>query len=379
MLRVSVKKRFVRKPGLRSPQADHAGTCDAFELDVNFNAPPGFTVLFGPSGSGKTTTLKIVSGLIAPDFGRIEVPGRTLFDSEKGVDLPARERGAGYVFQNLALFPHLSAIENVRFAISQTLRMDSCERALALLEQFKVGHAAYRLPRNISGGEAQRVALARALAASPRMLLLDEPLSALDEPTKLGVIEDLKSANRELRLPVLYVTHSRDEAFALGERVLVFERGRIVGEGSPVEIFHTPARMSVARLTGTENIFKSLVLMRDEEAETMRLQVEDDWGGVCVVEAPLANAKEGDVIHIAVPSGDIMISTEEPRGLSARNVLAGEIVSVEEKSEGVLVRVKSGVGWLVSVTRRSSSEMSLEAGRRVWLVFKTYSCRVIEE
>jgi len=197
---------------------------DGFALDVKFNASPGVTILFGASGSGKTTTLKSIAGLIRPDAGRIEVDGSTLFDSSQAINLPIRKRRVGYVFQNLALFPHLTARENIEFGMADVPRAERYQRAGAMMRAFKIEHTASRKPRDISGGEAQRVALARALSSGPRILLLDEPLSAIDEATKLAIIADLKAINRELRLPILYVTHSREEAVALGERLIEIGR-----------------------------------------------------------------------------------------------------------------------------------------------------------
>jgi molybdate transport system ATP-binding protein len=348
-----------------------------FTLDVEFEAPAGVTVLFGASGSGKTLTLKSIAGLERPDAGLIRVDGETLFDSARGVNLPARARRAGYVFQNLALFPHLTARENVEFPMARLTPRERRARATELLEQFGVGHTAARRPRAVSGGEAQRVALARALAAEPRLLLLDEPLSALDEPVKLGIIEDLRRLNRDLRLPVLYVTHSREEAVGLGERALIYERGRVVAAGEPLEVLGSPVKASVARLTGVENIFDGLVASRDEAAGTMRVRLEA--GGECLVEAPLGRQPAGGRVRVAVRSGDIMLATEEPRGLSARNLLRGRVARVEHRAEQTLVHVEAGVNWAAGVTRQSLQDLELETGKPVWLAFKTYAVRVFDE
>ncbi|HYY96675.1 MAG TPA: ATP-binding cassette domain-containing protein [Pyrinomonadaceae bacterium] len=392
MLNARIRKAFAATgatgSGEDSASAAHDGDTSAagrFMLDVEFSAPPGVTILFGASGAGKTQTLKAIAGLARPDEGLVAVGGQTLFDSSRGVDVPASRRRVGYVFQNLALFPHMSALENVEFAVSRLERRGRRAKAMALLERFKVGHAARRRPRAVSGGEAQRVALARALASEPRLLLLDEPLSALDEATKLDIIADLKETNRALRLPILYVTHSREEALSLGERALVFERGRVVAEGEPHEVFGAPVKASVARLTGVENIFEGEVLSRSEEAGTMTVElrgerdgVRDEQGGACRVEVPLGRARAGARVCIAVSSGDVLLATEEPRGLSARNVLAGRVARVEERAEQTLVHVTSGVTWAASVTRQSVREMKIETGKQVWLAFKTYSCRLLD-
>lgn len=351
-----------------------------FVLDIEFAATAGVTILFGASGSGKTQTLLSVAGLTRPDEGLIAVEGETLFDSSRGFSLPVSRRRTGYVFQSLALFPHMTAQANVEFAAQDLPKRERREKALALLERFGVAHTAARRPREISGGEAQRVALARALASEPRMLLLDEPLSALDEPVKLSIMSDLREMNRRLRLPILYVTHSRDEALALGERALVFERGRIVAEGEPHEVFGSPASLGVARLAGVENIFEGVVKSRNEPAGTMVVRLLNTEGVASYnVEVPLGRAGVGSRVTIAVRSGDVLLATEEPRGLSARNILSGRVSAVERRSSETLVRVEcGGVSWAASVTRQSLEELSVEVGREVWLAFKTYSCRIFD-
>ncbi len=374
MLRVQVRKSFDEAFKARHDSDKE----NAFSLDVDFVAPPGVTVLFGPSGSGKTTTLKIIAGLIRPDEGLISAGDALLFDSSNRIDLPVRKRGVGYVFQAPTLFPHLSSLQNVEFAVNEGSRREKSARAFALLEQFGVGHVASRLPRQISGGEAQRVALARALASRPLILLLDEPLSALDVSTKESIIEDLKRVNHELRLPVLYVTHSREEVFALGERALIFERGRIVARGTPSELFASPSSRTFARLAGFENIFECVIERLDASAGTMIVKLLEPGAESCNIEVPLGGNTAGESLHVALHSGDILLASEEPRGLSARNVFEGIVQSIEERDGQKLVRVRSGVVWTASVTRQTAVNMHLETGRRVWIVFKTFSCRLID-
>ncbi len=378
MLNARVRKTF-RSGGADAERFTGASAGEPFTLDVEFQAPPGVTILFGASGAGKTQTLKSIAGLVRPDSGLVAVDGEVLFDSERRINVPVSRRRAGYVFQNLALFPHMTALENVEFATVSLPRRERRAKAAELLERFGVGHAALRRPREISGGEAQRVALARALAYDPRLLLLDEPLSALDEPVKLGIINDLKELNAALRLPILYVTHSRDEALALGERALVFERGRVVAEGEPHEVFGAPRTTSVARLTGVENIFAGRVLSRSESAGTMTVELLGREGESCRVEVPLTRARDSERVTVAVRSGDILIATEKPHGISARNVLAGRVARVEQRSEQTLVGVECGVVWVASVTRQSLRELEIEVGKPVWLAFKTYSCRILDE
>jgi molybdate transport system ATP-binding protein len=354
-----------------------ASAAQPFSLDVEFEVPPGFTILFGASGSGKTTTLRSISGIVRPDAGRIAIDDEVLFDSAEGIDLPIRKRGVGYVFQDLALFPHLTALANVQFGMSNITLGDRRRRAETIMEALRISHAAGRKPREISGGEAQRVALARALAYQPRILLLDEPLSAIDEATKRGIIADLKSINRELRLPILYVTHSRQEAVSLGERVIVYEQGRIVACGEPISVFGTPITASVARLTGVENIFAAQIIGKSEGAGTMTVEVSDATGS-CQVDVPFGNEALGEHVTIAVPSGDILLATEEPRSTSLRNRMRGTITAIDDELNRTVVRVNAGVIWSASVTRQAVSELNLSDRQEVWLAFKTHSCYLLD-
>jgi molybdate transport system ATP-binding protein len=376
-LSVRIKKALGSSGNRGSSESLGASAAQTFLLDVEFDVPAGFTILFGASGSGKTTTLRSISGIVRPDAGRIAIDDEVLFDSAERIDLPIRKRDVGYVFQDLALFPHLTARANVEFGMSKVPSRARSLRAEAMMEALHISHAAGRKPREISGGEAQRVALARALAYQPRILLLDEPLSAIDEATKRGIISDLKSINRELRLPIIYVTHSRQEAVSLGERVIVYEQGRVVAFGEPISVFGTPITASVARLTGVENIFAAQVVGKSEDAGTMTVEVSDATGS-CHVDVPFGNQALGEHVTVAVPSGDILLATEEPRSTSLRNRMRGKITAIEEESNRTVVRVDAGVIWSASVTRQAVSELDLSENQEVWLAFKTHSCYLVD-
>ncbi len=209
----------------------------SFALDVDFTAPPGVTVLFGPSGSGKSTTLAAIAGLARPAAGRIALGDTAWFDSDGQIDVAVHRRRVAYVFQSLALFPHLSAVHNVAYGMPRELdRQARTGKALSLLERFHVAHLAHRRPPTFSGGEAQRVALARALASDPHVILLDEPFSALDRDLRLELITELRDTLRDLGAPVVFVTHHRQEARALGERLVVLAKGRVERVGSVDEL-----------------------------------------------------------------------------------------------------------------------------------------------
>jgi molybdate transport system ATP-binding protein len=204
-----------------------------FALDVRITATPGVTILFGPSGAGKSTTLAAIAGLLTPTSGRVALGGEVWFDAAQRIDRPVEKRGIAFVFQSLALFPHMTAEANVEYGLPRKMpKAERRERATAMLARMKVAHLAARRPSTFSGGEAQRVALARAFAPSPRLVLLDEPFSAMDRALRRDFVADLRAWVEEARVPVLHVTHHRNEARALGDRVVLMEAGRVSAVGS---------------------------------------------------------------------------------------------------------------------------------------------------
>lgn len=209
----------------------------AFNLDVRFVVNNGITILFGPSGSGKTTTLRAIAGIIKPDEGKIKVGERSFFDSASGVDMSMQKRRVGYVFQDYALFPHLTAEQNVSYGIKNHTKATRSEAAQNMLALFKVDHIRRRYPANMSGGEQQRVALARALASDPSVVLLDEPLSAVDFETRAGLLAEIAMAQARTEIPFVYVTHNTAEALRLGSQVVILDRGRVKVVGRPADIF----------------------------------------------------------------------------------------------------------------------------------------------
>ena len=348
-------------------------------LEVEVRAEPGFTILFGPSGAGKTTLLDCVAGLARPDSGRIAIGGRILFDAARGADIPISKRHVGYVFQSLALFPHLTVEQNVRYGLAHAPHAARESRGSAILEAFHIARLAPRFPHEISGGESQRVALARTLVTDPAVLLLDEPLAALDAATKAKIIDDLRAWNQAHRIPILYVTHSREEVFALGERVLVLDAGCIVADGTPHEVMSAPLHETVAQLAGFENIFDAVVETVRPERGTMtcRLKSSDERTPV-LLETPLVRGGAGAPMRIGIRAGDILLATTVPVGLSARNVLPGHILSLEQRDVIVAVRVNCRVEMDVHLTLAARDSLELGPGKEVWLVIKTHSCHLMQ-
>ena len=345
-----------------------------FTLDVDFALSPGVTILFGASGAGKTTLLDCLAGLTRPDSGHIAFANESWFDERLRINIPVRARGIGYVFQDLALFPHLSVEQNVQYGIS---RLDASERRArtdAVLESFRIAHMRGRKPGEISGGERQRAALARALVTDPRLLLLDEPLAGLDAPTKSKIVDDLRAWNSAHRIPILYVTHDREEVFALGEHVLALENGQIIAQGTPHEVMTAPRQELVAQLAGFENIFDATVIATHEDRGTMTCRLGDSD---VELETPMVRAEIGATLRVGVRAGDILLATIKPHGLSARNLLPGTLVSLEQRDVRVIAKVDCGIEMEVHLTLAARDSLDLKRGAEIWLVLKTHSCHLM--
>lgn len=351
-----------------------------FTLESEFVAPPGITILFGASGSGKTTLLNCVAGLTSPDRGRIAIGDRVLFDSEQGINIAAERRHAGYVFQDLALFPHLSVGGNVEYGLFRLPLRERRERSQAILEGFRIGDLRERKPREISGGQRQRVALARSLVTNPSILLLDEPLSGLDAPTRSRLIDDLRAWNDAHHIPIMYVTHALEEVFALSERVLVFEDGRLLAQGSPYEVLHAPRVEAIAELTGVENRLDGVVLALHESEGTMTCNLsEAGRESQLHLEVPLAFVKPGSGVRIGIRAGDIILATSPPKDISARNVLSGRLVALSRRDVTVIAQIDCGVLLEAHLTPAAETSLQLHAGRQVWVIIKTHSCLLLRE
>ena len=350
-------------------------TSNGFALETAIEARPGFTMILGPSGAGKTTLLNCIAGFIRPDEGRITIGARVLFDSDQRIDAPPAARRLGYVFQNLALFPHLTVTQNVQFGLAQLPKDERHERADAMLSAMRIAHLSGRKPGEVSGGERQRVALARSLVTSPDALMLDEPLAALDAATRSKIRDDLRAWNAAREIPILYVTHSPDEAFALGERVVVLEAGKVLAQGVPQHVLTTPRHETIAQVVGFENVFDATVKSIAVAQGTMLCELN---GGATQLEVPLGHAEPGDRTRIAIRAGDIIVAAERPHGLSARNSLQGRIVSIRREGVRVVVMIDAAATFEAHLTPGAIEALHLEPGKEVWVVIKTYSCNLVE-
>jgi molybdate transport system ATP-binding protein len=361
---------------LRVRMERRAANAASFVLDVSLDIPSGITILFGTSGSGKSTLLDCIAGLVPPDAGQIKIGDAIVFDSEKRVNVSPQGRRIAYVFQSLALFPHMSVEENVAYGLPHLPPDQRTARIAEVLQAFRVENLRERRPAEISGGEKQRVALARSLVTLPRVLLLDEPLTGLDAELKASIVDDLRAWNATQKIPVLYVTHTREEVDALGERVVVLDHGRVINQGAPHEVLDAPRRKKLAQAAGFENLLGATVVELREIDGVMRVRLEESSSEI---EVPLGYAAPNDRVKIAIRAGDILLATQYPSGLSARNILEGKIVSLEPRSGVIVARVQAGVAFTVHITPGAARALELTAGKPVWIVLKTHSCHLLSE
>lgn len=341
----------------------------AVDLAVALDVPDGGCLaLAGPSGAGKTSVLRAVAGLLAPARGRVACGDDTWLDTAEGIDLAPERRGCGYLFQDYALFGHLSAWRNVAYGMRGVPRARRRAEAEAMLERFGVGSLAGERPGRLSGGERQRVALARALAARPRALLLDEPLSALDARSAAAAGRELARLLRELRVPALLVTHDFAEAALLGDEVAVLDAGRVVQRGQAAELAAAPASAFVADLTG------AVVLRgRARAGEDDLTHVALEGGGEVVAMA----SAHGDVA-IAVQPWEIELAPAGSAGAgSARNRLDVEIVSVTPLGNRVRVGLAAPQPLAAELTAASAGRLALAPGMRAVASWKAAATRIV--
>ncbi len=327
----------------------------AFELkDVSLTINDGeYFVLLGPSGVGKTVLMEIIAGLIGPDKGRI------LWDGTEITSRPPEARGFSVVYQDYALFPHLTVRQNIAYGLdAASAPADKIRRQVAgLAETLRIKEILDRYPKSLSGGEQQRVALARALAVEPQLLLLDEPLSAVDVNTRLRLRKELKRINTELNVPVLHITHDPQEAITLGDRICVMLDNRIRQVGTAAELFHEPCEPDVARFLGMQNI----------------LPVTRVKAGVCFVDDRQIEAGAADetTTHIWIRPEEIVISTEAFES-SARNQFRCLVAEIEHHNSLLAVQVVSGAMSLTAlITYRSFKELGIAVGAEVYITFKS--------
>jgi molybdate transport system ATP-binding protein len=326
MIRARLRKTFPARP-------DSA----PFSLDLEFQAAAGVTVLFGPSGSGKTLTLDLIAGFVRPDEGRILLDDEILFDGSAGVCLAPQARNCGYVFQNYALFPHMTLRQNLEFAAERRPRLERHRRVNEMLEKFRLGDAAGRRPHEVSGGQRQRCSIARALIGAPKLLLFDEPAQGLDAPLRAEFYDVLRQVRADFKTPTLLVTHDLDECFELGEEMLVLREGRLVQSGTPPAILDQPANADVARLLGIFNLIPAEIRALDPGRNTSKVQMGDHE-----LDGPyFPGHLKGDRVTVCVRPE--RLSALARNGRPAANQIPAQLERAVEKPQGMRLEFSGGI------------------------------------
>jgi molybdate transport system ATP-binding protein len=367
-----------------------------FHLSLDFSAEGGkTTVLLGESGAGKTTVLRLLAGLLHPAQGRIALDGVTYFDSQRHIRIPPQERPFGYVFQDYVLFPHLSVFEHVAFGLrAQHLpRSVITQRVGEALEKVHLEGLDRRRPAQLSGGQQQRVAIARALALQPRLLLLDEPLSALDVQTRREVRQELRHILSQLEITTVMVTHQYLDALLFGHQILVLEGGSVLQQGNQRDLLEHPRSSYIAELVGT-NFFRGSLLRMESRAICV-VRVQEDGKESIDIKAALEQPstaervpQEGEEAYVVVDPRSITLSLTPPEG-SAANILEGEIVQIlrmERASRGTtplydgrmrisILPLSTTLPLIAELTQASTTRMELQEGKRVYAAFKATEAR----
>jgi molybdate transport system ATP-binding protein len=336
---------------------------------VAFTNEAGITALFGRSGSGKTTTINVIAGLIAPDRGRIVLDGRVLVDTEAGISVPKHRRRVGLVFQDAQLFPHMTVEQNLMFGRWFAPPEERVIAFAPVVETLGIAHLLDRRPAELSGGERQRTAIGRALLASPRILLLDEPLASLDQARKREILPLIETLAAEFRIPVIYVSHVVEEVTRLANRVVVLEAGRVVAIGAPEEVIASHSRSSEGDRFALASVISGRLGACDRVHALTPLHHP---AGTVFLSGDVG--AEGKESRIVIRATDVALATQRPRSLSIRNVLEGNVTGIV-LDDGPVATVEislKGHGRLLStVTRRAIEELGLGEGDHVYALIKT--------
>ncbi|TXM79056.1 molybdenum ABC transporter ATP-binding protein [Methylobacterium sp. WL69] len=345
-------------------------TRGAFRLDVAFAASPGLTALFGPSGSGKTTVIDCLAGLVRPDRGRIVVAGETLLDTHRRIDVPTHRRRIGMVFQEPRLLPHLSVRQNLDYGRRFFARGQAASPGLAfddVIGLLGIGHLLARRPAGLSGGEGQRVAIGRALLSRPRLLLMDEPLAALDAARKAEILPLIEGLRDGAGIPIVYVSHAVSEVARLADTLVVLEAGRVAAAG-PAEALLRRGELGPDHAAQGGSLLDMVVAGHDPASGLTHLT-----GIAGALSVPRLDRAVGTPVRLLVPARDVLVATQAPVGLSARNVLAGTVRDLTPLGEGA-VRVTlecGGAALAARLTQASVRDLALAPGQPVFAVVKS--------
>ena len=358
MIHARIGKRF-------APGPESAG----FELNVELKVAAGVTVLFGASGSGKTLTLDCIAGFVRPDSGRILLDDEILYDAAAKVSLRPQNRNCGYVFQNYALFPHMTLRENLAFAAERKPRLEHHRRVNEMLEKFQLGGVSGRRPHEVSGGEKQRCSIARALVGEPKLLLLDEPARGLDAPLRAGLYATLRQVRAEFNVPILLVTHDLDECFELAGEMLVLRDGRVAQSGAPKDVLAQPANAEVARLLGVANVFQAEIAALDPGKNTSRLKLAD-----FELTGPYYPGRFlRDRVWLCIRAEDLRVEAPNGSGQAGVNRVPVKLLRVSERPQAIRLEFSRDI-----TVELSRTEFERQKDNEEWLVeFPPQSIRVL--
>lgn len=338
-----------------------------FTLRVNCTLETKVSAFLGVSGSGKSTLLNCVSGTLTPDEGEIAFGDEILYASAAGINLPPEKRRFGYVFQEGYLFPHLTVAQNIRYGQPNPRKSSD---AIGVLE---ISELLQRYPKELSGGQRQRVAIARALAMEPRMLLMDEPLAALDSALKDRIIPYLRHIKEAFEIPILYITHTFSEAMALADEAFLIADGKIMANGEPHRLLTAPSAMPIAQMTGVENILFLPVTDSNKARGLTALEI----GSQSLI-IPYIDVEVGEVVPVAIRAEDIIIALEPDISVSARNILPGKIQYLDVRSERTWLSIL--VEWhhlAVKITHEARDQLQLREGSEVYCVMKASAINIL--
>ncbi len=336
-----------------------------FELTLQCSFQGGFTAICGSSGAGKTTLLNMISGLLHPDEGRIVLKEEALFDSRRGISARPQDRRVGYIFQESRLFPHMTIRQNICYGLNKLPKDRRRFTEADVIAQLGIAPLLERAPQLLSGGEKQRCALARALLASPELLLMDEPMAALDQETRQQFLHFLKKIQKEYQLPILYVSHDLHNVIHFADELLLMEAGRCQAQGNPREILEKASAhrsLSINRIAADITAHRADVGLTTVQASGAQIQV------------PLLDLPVGASISLFIDAADIIVSVQRPELLSNHNVIKGNILRHIPQKTHTLLAVDSGVSIIAAVSRAAADTLS--PGDSVYLIFAAHAIRL---
>ncbi|NLD39063.1 MAG: molybdenum ABC transporter ATP-binding protein [Desulfatiglans sp.] len=336
-----------------------------FQIDASFAFhQAGVTAIIGESGAGKTSIINMVAGLRRPDEGHIIVNGRTLFDSKTGCNIPPEKRHIGYIFQDGRLFPHLSVRHNLTYGMNLIPKNDRFITVDQVVDLLGIGHLLKRMPSNLSGGEKQRVAIGRALLTSPTFLLMDEPLSSLDEARKSDVLPFIGKLTSEFKIPILYVSHSLNEVLNLADTVVILKAGGVISFGDAGEVLGRP---DMQQFLGSSN-YGALISTAIEEHSQYLTHLRFNGG---LLHVPPLNFKKGSKIIVLIKARNVAISLDQPSNTSFQNILPARVDEIIERDE-MMVDIRLDIGCMITarITRAARESLGLKPGQQVYALIK---------